>query len=102
MNNFEKITAVKDSEGFAQELETVESPEALQDLFHKHGVDLTMDEICDMAEKAVARKENELSENDLEDVAGGGAFSDWLVDTVAKWFVKKGLDWIYSKVTKKK
>ena len=102
MNRLEKIAQINDGEGFAKELETIETPEALQDLFHKHGVDLTMEEICDMAESAVALKGNELSENDLDNVAGGGAFSEWLLDTVAKWFVKKGLDWIYSKVTKRK
>lgn len=84
MNSFEKITALQDNEGFVKDLETIESTEELQELFHRHGIDVTVDELRDMAESAVEQNSSELSENDLADVTGGASFRQRLLETL-RW-----------------
>ena len=99
MKIFEKLTAVEHGEALVRELETVETPQAFQELLQKHGVVLTMDEIREMAEAIAARKNSELSESDLENVAGGGLLDD-LGQAIYDWMEKKFVDWIVNPIKK--
>ena len=72
----EKVMAVLQQEGFVDKLLELEDPADVQALFKENGIDLTIDEV-----KAIGRGLNqqfaeegeELSEDDLDDVAGGSA-----------------------------
>ena len=92
----EKLGALQNQEGFEQELAQVVTPEDMQKLFAKHGVELTLDEVREVVNQAGAQNKDELTAEDLEDVAGGA----WWVP-VAKWAVKTVASWLIGKVLSK-
>lgn len=76
--NEAKIKEVFSDEAFVKELFTKETPEEVQALLETKGIELSIDEIVKVREilaKKVALaqsgEEYELSDQDLEDVAGG-------------------------------
>lgn len=95
MKNYEKFAQLQNSEAFVAALNTIETPEELQKLLQAHGVEMAMEEIEEIA-KAACGSTAELSENDLDNVAGGGVVG-WIFEQVCTWFAKKGLDWLASK-----
>lgn len=103
MDKYEKLEALQNNEAFALELDKVESPEQMQALLTAHGVELTLDEVCDLVVNSVKMNGDELSAEDLENVSGGSWYWDvlkFLGKEVAKWAIKKGLDWVYDKFGK--
>ena len=98
MNKFEKLEALQNYETFEQELAMVNTPEEMQELFAKHGVELSLEEVRELVASVAKTNSDELSVEDLEDVAGGGLLAEvgkFVLDQVAKWFVKKGLDKLF-------
>ena len=94
----EKLGGLQNQESFEQELAQVATPEDMQKLFAKHGVELTLDEVREVVNQASAQNKDELSAEDLDDVAGGAWWvpvAKFVVSTVASWLVKKGLDKIF-------
>lgn len=90
-----KLEALQNSEGFVQALDNISTPEQMQELLAKHGVEMTLDEVRDMVANAVKLTNDELSADDLENVAGGTWYIEvgkFVLDQVGKWFVKKVLD----------
>ena len=90
-----KLEALQNSEGFVQALDNISTPEQMQELLAKHGVEMTLDEVRDMVANAVKLTNDELSADDLENVAGGTWYIEvgkFVLDQVGKWFVKKFLD----------
>ena len=72
---------------FADQFVACENVEAVQALFKTHGVELTLEEVEGMGrfikeEAAKQYSEGELSDEDMEQVAGGVA--GWLCKTVGK------------------
>lgn len=101
MNYAEKIQALQESGTFEQELAKVNTPEEMQALFATYEIELTLDEIRELVAEAV-KMNGELSEGDLDNVAGGiawvavaGKVGVWALKTVASWAIGK----VLSKVT---
>lgn len=95
MELIKKLEQLQDREGFVQALEKAETIEQFQELLQKHGVDVTVDEAKELASYAANLNKGELSEDDLDDVAGGAWYIEagkFVVDQIAKWFFKKLLD----------
>ena len=70
----ERITKIKDlleSESFGNEIKDLESAEAFQQAFSKHGVDLTLEEVDSVLVQAAISNGAEISEEALEQVSGG-------------------------------
>ena len=96
MSNEAKIQALMESPEFAQEMATLETPEQLQALLARYGVEVSMDEV-EGAAAYVAAHSGELSVDDLEDVSGGcillpRRYPKWLLDLIRRfgqWIVKK-------------
>lgn len=72
MDKNQKLAELFESEQFKEEASKIQTAEELQALFAEHGVDLTMDEVINLCAAIAAQMgEAELSEEDLENVAGG-------------------------------
>jgi hypothetical protein len=75
---------------------------------HQDGHNFTADELQEYGAGIVAvaqHESGELSTEQLEDVAGGIAWAAiglWGLKLVAGWAIKKGLDYIWDKATKKR
>lgn len=66
-----KISALMEQEAFVEAFKQVEDAQDVVDLFGKHGVEVPL-EIAEELFQPVEEEEGELSEEALEDVAGGG------------------------------
>ncbi|MBE5837542.1 hypothetical protein [Butyrivibrio sp.] len=89
-DNAQKLVEIFKDEELVKEVVMIENAEKAQQWFSKHGVELTMDDIGQMAEKLNKAKrgqqegdeiseDGELFEDDLEAVAGGaGGISGFL------------------------
>lgn len=95
MNVKEKIATIQNSEGFLRAMEGIDTPEQMQELFKKHGVELTEEEFSELVKTACVNTE-ELTVDALDDVSGGGVVG-WVFEQVCTWFAKKGLDWLASR-----
>lgn len=71
MNILEKL---ENNAEFMEAMETVVNMEQLQQLLQAHGVELSPEELRNLMAEEM---QGELSEEDLDNVAGGGLFS-WL------------------------
>ncbi len=68
----EQINALAKDEAFVEAYKKVETPAELVALFHKHGIEVPVETAKELFAPIVL--DEELSENDLESVAGGGWF----------------------------
>lgn len=72
----EKLRDLLNSETFANEIKNLKTVEELQVVLKQHGVEMTTDEIIELgghlARKVGMDKNGELTEEDLENVSGGG------------------------------
>lgn len=96
-----KFLALQESGTFAEELDKVESPEGLQNVLAAHGIELTMDEIKELMDTSLQVNNDELSEEQLDDVAGGVPMwlvigGKWVLKQVAGWLIKKGIEAVYN------
>ena len=97
MERAAKFQALQESGKFEQELEKVSTPEEMQALFASYGIEMTVDEVKELVSSAVKMNNEELSEEDLENVAGGVAgwvlvAGKWVLKTVAGWAIGKILN----------
>lgn len=72
--NQEKLASLMENEQFTAEMEKAESAEQFQEILALYGVELSLEEIqkeMKQAEEAAENSDGELSEDALEDVAGG-------------------------------
>ena len=90
MDVMKKLEALQNVAEFEQEMSKVGSPEELQVLFKKHGVDLTNEELNSLLAKVSAQDNDELSDTDLDDVAGGVIWPMGLYRIIYKWILKNG------------
>jgi predicted ribosomally synthesized peptide with nif11-like leader len=69
---------IKDEE-FSKELSKQENPEGVQKLFASKGVELSIEELKDIAHAIIlmTQTDQELSDEDLEQVAGGSKIGNW-------------------------
>ena len=78
--NQEKLRAAFADEAFVKELFALEEPEDVQKKLAERGIEMSLDEIKAIPQAfAAAQKQEgggELSEDDLENVAGGGMLAD--------------------------
>lgn len=89
MDRNEKLLEIFENEEFKAAAEGIASAEELRELFAKHGLELTLDEINDLfARAAKCMKEGELDEEDLEDVAGGGSLALVGINVGIGWLIK--------------
>lgn len=74
----DKLRDLLNSEAFAKEVEGMKTAEDLQVALKQHGIEMTIDEIVELggqlAHQMGMGKNSELSEDDLENVSGGGLF----------------------------
>lgn len=68
-----KIKELLESEEFGEEIKDIESVEGFQEAFKAHGVELTLEEVDSILVQAAIASGNEpeISEDELEHVAGG-------------------------------
>ncbi len=66
----EQINELSKDEAFVEAYKKVETPAELVELFHKHGIEVPVETAKELFAPIVL--DEELSENDLENVAGGG------------------------------
>ena len=101
----EKFEALQNS-NFAEELDKICTPEELQGLLAKHGIEMTMDEIDELMVCAAKQNSGELSAEDLDDVSGGAAWywevGKFVLKVVGSWVINKLLDKTTSKKSGKK
>ena len=76
MDKNTKLTQLFQDPSFKKEAEGIKTAEEMQALFAKHGVDYSLDEVYALCEAIAKRmeasnEEGELTEDALEDVAGG-------------------------------
>ena len=72
MNTNEKLAEIFENEQFKLEVQNVEIPEDFQALLAEYGLEMTLEEVNELFEQAAAYvNAGELSEEELEDVAGG-------------------------------
>lgn len=85
MDKHEKINELFASEEFKNEASKISTAEELQELFAKHGVEMTVDEVIELcgviARYMEADAKEELTQNELDEVAGG--VIGWLAVGVA-------------------
>ena len=93
----EKITALLQDKAFTEKLTSAESADDVSALFKAEGVELTPADIMTIKSRLEAKESGELSEDDLENVAGG--VMD-LIDDALNAFVDAG-SWLYSKVSRR-
>ena len=97
MERAAKFQKLQESGTFEQELALANSPEDLQKLFAKYDIEMTMEEVHDLLASASKMNNDELSAEDLDDVAGGVAAwvlvaGKWVLKTVASWLIGKALN----------
>ena len=66
-----KLAEIFSDEEFTRALLSMETPEEVQTALKEKGLELTIDEIKEIAKAINASQEGELTEGNLEDVAGG-------------------------------
>ena len=75
MIDYEKLTALFQDESFKKEAEPCDTMEAFQELFNSKGLEMTKDEVVEVISQIAEKKQQldngEITENDLENVAGG-------------------------------
>ncbi len=73
----EKLTQILAEEGFVEKLMRCETPEQVQSLFGKKGLDLTLEEIRAISQSLTLEfsDSDELDEDALDAVAGGTTYS---------------------------
>ena len=69
--NEEKIKKVFSDEEFVKSLMNLETPEAVQKALEEKDIDLSVEDIKKIAELVQKKDNGELSEDELEEVAGG-------------------------------
>ena len=67
----EKLQALMNDAEFVKKISAMEDPEEVQKAFADNGVDFTLDEIGQIAEMAADNEGEELSEGQMDAVAGG-------------------------------
>lgn len=77
----EKIKELVEDQEFVKKLLSCEEPEQVQKLFADNGVEISLEDVKALGKAlaAMAESDGELSEDDLEAVAGGSAW-----DTIRK------------------
>ena len=79
MDRNEKLKELFLSESFKKEAEGLTTAEELQELFAKHGVEMTKDEVIELcgqiAQQMQAGENGEVSEAALDNVSGGFAWA---------------------------
>ena len=92
--DMKKLEALQNSETFEQELAQVNTAEEMQQLFSRHGVEMSLEEVRELVAEAAKLNDNELSAEDLDDFAGGVWYvvvGKFVLKTVASWLIGKGL-----------
>ena len=97
----EKIRVLMESDAFGKEIENVENKTELKNIFEKYGIDITEDEVVEICRGIAAKKNDELSEEDLDIVSGGGILSG-LAIVAGAWAVSYVAGYVAGKVIKKK
>ncbi len=74
----ERIKELFSDEAFVNSILEMETPEEVQKALAEKGIDLTIDEICTI-QKSLSQSDGELSEDDLENVAGGSIIATLII-----------------------
>ena len=76
----DQVNALFENEEFSKKFTEVEDFDALKNLFTSFGVEMSDDDVCKFLEAAILcadRSSGELSEDEMENVAGG--FVEWII-----------------------
>ena len=77
----EKILEILKDKNFAEKILKMQTPEQVQVAFKEKGVEISVDEvkiIGSILNKMVEKKTTNLSEEDLNEIAGGGGFGEFM------------------------
>ncbi|MDD3852444.1 MAG: Nif11-like leader peptide family RiPP precursor [Syntrophomonadaceae bacterium] len=90
---------IKEDNGFGEKLFSLENSEEAQSYLKDNGIDFSLDEIAQLKDaliKAVGKQQGgELSDEDLENVAGGsiGSSIDSIIDGISNFITVGGRRW---------
>lgn len=76
------VKEVLSNQEVAEEFFSKETPEEAQAFLQEKGVEISLDEIKEIGAALEKMQDGELSEDDLENVAGGGAIRDAYDDII--------------------
>ena len=85
-NFAEKIQALVNNTEFAQKFEAAASEQEFLNLLKEYGIEVTREDI--LALLAPAAEGDELGEDMLDNVAGGGKIWEWVKDRFGRWYQK--------------
>ena len=78
----QKVKEVFSDEAFVKELVELDTPEEVQARLKEKGVDVSVEEIEQIAKALQSQAEGELDEDALEDVAGGIIFTTLVLSSI--------------------
>lgn len=99
--NIEKIKELLASEEFGNEVKDYETEEELQAAFARHGVELSVEDVRAICAQVYVANGGELSDEELDDVAGGFALTGALLLAGAV-VLSYGVGYVAGKIVKKK
>ncbi|MBO6159500.1 MAG: hypothetical protein J6P72_09640 [Firmicutes bacterium] len=75
--NMERLNQLLEDKAFVEKMMSLDTKEEVKEIFNANGVDFTMEDVEDMAKELerVSEAGDEISEDALEDVAGGFAIT---------------------------
>ncbi|HBA46890.1 MAG TPA: hypothetical protein DCZ91_03630 [Lachnospiraceae bacterium] len=89
------VKEVLSNQEVAEEFFSKETPEEAQAFLQERGVEISLDEIKEIGAALEKMQDGELSEDDLENVAGGGVIRDAYDDIVSigkEIFTRRNMD----------
>lgn len=95
-----KVRALMESEEFGKEIENVETADELKTALESHDVEISLQEVDEIC-AGIASKSSDLSEDDLDNVSGGGFLAGCAI-VAGAWAVSYVAGYVAGKVIKKK
>lgn len=89
------VKEVLSNQEVAEEFFSKETPEEAQAFLQERGVEISLDEIKEIGAALEKMQDGELSEDDLENVAGGGVIRDAYDDIISigkEIFTRRNMD----------
>lgn len=86
----EKLQELENDREFAAKMEAAECTRDVISVLKEFGIEATEEElVAVLAEQEMAMENGELSEDMLDNVAGGGKLWNWIKDRLNNWFKKQ-------------
>ena len=97
----EKIRVLMESDVFSNEIKGIETAAELKKALADHGINISEDEVVQICKGIAAKKEDVLSEEDLDAVSGGGILMGAAI-VAGGWAVCYGMGYVAGKIISNK